>query len=204
MINNRLTEQEFESILRPILRLETIESIYQTIYGLFHLPIDKRPYTTKTESKGILTTYKSFELEIKHLTWVESDSSEHPRLVLEFTKKKSLLDDVVNPTNKIVSDLKRLSSSEIPDLQFAVLPTVGFGHESLKVLYQKSTYNPDWEKQHRISPLTIVKTMIKEKGKEYYVIEYCLTAECYQRKTDKTMLKEDWKEIFKYSAPSWI
>jgi hypothetical protein len=204
VITNALAPEEFESILKSILRLESIESIFNTIYRLFHLPIDKKPYTTKTENGGILTTYKTFKFEIKHFIYVESDSSEHPRILLGFTKRKTFWDDFVNPTNKIVSNLKKLSASEIPDLQFDVLSTDGFGHEDLRILYQKGTYNPDWEKQHRISPLIIFKTIFKEKGQEYYVIEYSLVAECFQRKGDKTILKEGWKEIFRYSAPYWL
>jgi hypothetical protein len=135
---------------------------------------------------------------------VETDSSEHPRLILTFTKTKHFWDDFVNPTNKIVNDLKNLSVAEISGLQFAILPTGGMGHESLRVLYQKGTYNPDWEKQHRVSPLTIFKTIAKGKGREYYAIEYWLVAECFERKGNKTILKENWKEIFKYSAPLWF
>jgi len=204
VIVNKLTPQEFESILKSVVRLENTESIFNNIYKLFHLPIDKKPYTTKTDNTGILTTYKNFEIEIRNFIYVDWDSSEHSRIIFEFKKRKSLLDDFINPTHKIVTDLKKLCTAEIYNAQFDILPTGGFGNESLKVFYQNGTYNPDWEKQHRISPLIIVKTINREKGKDFYIIEFSLNAECYQRKIDKTFLREDWKEIFRYSAPHWL
>jgi hypothetical protein len=204
VITNALTKEEFEDILKPILRLEPTESIFDTINPLFHLPVNQRPYGANGEGRGIATTYKSFSLDIKYINWVETDSSEHPRLILSFTKTKTFWDNWVNPTHKIVNDLKKISMSEIPDLQFAALPTAGMGNEQLRILYQKGTYNPDWEKQHRVSPLTIFRTVAKQKGQEYYAIEYWLVAECFERKDNKTMLKENWKDLFRFSAPLWF
>jgi hypothetical protein len=204
VITNALTKEEFERMLKPILRLEPTGRIFDTIYPLFHLPVGKRPYGTDGKDRGIATTYRSFTLDIKYINWAEFDSSEHPRLILSFTKTKTSWDDWVNPTHKIVNDLKKLSMSEIPGLQFEVLPTAGVGHEQLRILYQKGTYNPDWVKQHRVSPLTIFRTIAKEKGQEYYAIEYWLVAECFERKDNKTMLKGNWKDLFRFSAPLWF
>lgn len=184
-----LTPKEFESILKPIFRLEP------------------NPPTIENQNGQTPLTYKGFAIQIGRLTPIATESPERQRLLLQFTKKKSFWDDVVDPTHKIVIDLKTLCITEMPNVQFAVLPTGGFGHESLRILYQQGTYNPDWQKEQRISPLTIVKTTrIKEKGEEYYVIECSFCAECYQRKAKKTVLKQDWKEVFKgsdaYRVPS--
>ncbi len=117
MITNTITKEEFERMLKPILRLEPTERIFETIYPLFHLPPGKRPFDIDSENQGIATTYKSFALDIKYINWVETDSSEHPRLILSFTKAKTFLDDFVSPTRDIVNDLKKSSMSQIPGLQ---------------------------------------------------------------------------------------
>ncbi len=106
MINNKLTQQEFESILRSVIRLESIESIFNNIYRVFHLP-NKKPYTTKTDNTGVLSTYKNFEIEIRNFIYVDWDSSEHSRIIFEFKKAKSILDDFINPTYKILNEIKK-------------------------------------------------------------------------------------------------
>jgi hypothetical protein len=188
MIIKPLTPKEFENFLRPIFRLEPSERVYSTFYGLLKLP-----------------TYKGFDIQLERYIPIVTDLYQRPRITLRFTKKKSFWDDVVDPTNRIVNDLKFLCTAEIPDVQFALLPAGGFGHESLRILYQQGTYNPNWEKEQRISPLIIAKTIkIKENGQEYYVVECSLCAECYQRKANKTILKKDWKELLRRSVAYWV
>ncbi len=46
--------------------------------------------------------------------------------------------------------------------------------------------------------------MNRDKGKDFYIVEFSITTECYERKINKTVLKEDWKEIFRYTAPHWL
>jgi hypothetical protein len=182
-----LTPKEFESILKPIFRLEP------------------NPHTTENQNRQTVLTYKGFDIQIGRLIPIVTDSCERQRLLLQFTKKKSFWDDVIDPTNRIVNDLKILCMTEMPNVQFTVLPTGGFGHESLRIWYQQGTYNPDWRKEQRISPLIIAKTIrIKEKGQEYYVIECSVCAECYQRKANKTILKGNWKDVLKRSDAYWL
>lgn len=203
MIINKLTPEEFESILKSVIRLENIKTVFNNIYKIFHLPVDKKPHTTKTDDKTIVTIYKNFEIEIWNFIYTDWDSSEHSRIIFQFKKAKSLIDDFINPTHNIVNNLKKLCAIEIYDVQFDILPTGGFGSDDLKVFYQKNTFNPDWEKQHKISPLIISKSTIREKGKDFYIIEFSITCECYQRQKDRTILKENWVDIFQYSAPHW-
>ncbi len=199
MIINQLTQEEFKSILKSVFSLENIENIFNNIYKIYHLPINKRPFNTETDNSGINTTYEDFDLKIRNVIYVNRDSSEHSRIIFEFSKKKSRFINFINPTRKIVTDLKKLCNAEIYNAQFGILPTHGFGHESLKVYFQKGTYNPDWEKQRRISPMVI--TTVEENN--LYIVEFHFASECYERKNDKTVLKKDWEKIFRYSAPYW-
>lgn len=212
MINNKLTYHEFESFIKSIVKLENTETIFEIVSKIFHLPNYKQLFCKRnSEDTGIKTTYNGFEIEVKNFkwgSWVNSVKYEDSRIIVEFKKKKMLIDDFINPTNKIVNDLKRICINEIRKLQLCNYSYYGMGidNKKLEILYQDKTFNPnsDWEKHDKISPLTIAKTIIREKGRDFYIIDFLLTAECYERDSDKTTLKKDWQEIFKNSAPMWI
>ncbi|MEO6838611.1 MAG: hypothetical protein ABI261_08275 [Ginsengibacter sp.] len=207
MIVNELTYNELESVMKPILKLEKKEIIFNIISKTFHIPsYDKFDSDNEAENTGVKTMYKGFDLRVKNFKWTNSDKSEHPRIIIEFRKRKLFLDDSINQTKLILNDLKKICNGEIEKMKLKNFSIYGIGRDDSRIdcLYQEGTYNPNWEKQHKLSPLTITSAIIREKGKDFFILEFDLTAECYERKSDKTFLKEDWQEIFIDSAPMWF
>ena len=207
MIVNKLTYNELESVMKPILKLENKEIIFNTISKTFHIPgYYKLDWNNEAEDTGISTIYKGFDLRVKNFKWTNSDKSEHPRIIIEFRKRKLFIDDFINPTKMILNDLKKICNGEIEKMKLKNFSIYGIGFNNSKIdcIYLDGTYNPNWEEQHKLSPLTITSAIIREKGKDFFILEFDLTAECYERKSDKTFLREDWQEIFIDSAPMWF
>lgn len=202
MVNNQLTYNELEKIIKPIIRLENIEIIKEFIYKVLYFKkaqaSDKSQYRISSETTSVNSTYKGFEIEIKRLNDVANG---YTGVIIQFRKTKLFIDQFRNPTRSIVRDLKKLCSSEIYEAYFSdhvvrFVSTVNRKHE---FIYQSGTKNPDWERQSKLSPLTI---FTKEDFKSF-LVEFLFTPECYQRKSNKTILREDWLEIFKNFTPSW-
>lgn len=200
MITNSLTFYEIERIIQAIIKLENTEIIFDIVSKIFHFP-NYKELGGKSENIGIKTTYKGFGIAVKHFVW---DKFGHQRIIVEFTKEKAFIDSFINPMNKIVNDLKKICETEIDKVKFSILPTGGISENYLEILYQEGTYNPDWEEQHKTSPLTIAKSIKREMGNDLYIIDFDLTAECFERNLGRTILKEDWREIFIDSAPMWF
>ena len=77
MIINKLTYQEFESVLKPIITLESIEKIYINVSKVFHVP---NYNLRESEDSGIKTVYEGFEIEISHIKWIDDNDVEHARI----------------------------------------------------------------------------------------------------------------------------
>lgn len=202
MINNELTYIELEKIIKPIIKLEHIEIIKESIYKVLYFkkaePNDKNQYRITSETTGINSTYKGFEIEIRRLNDIENG---YTGVIIQFRKTKSFIDFFKNSRKSIVNDLKKLCASEIDEAEFSdfVVRFVPSVNRKYEYFYQSGTKNPDWEKQNKLSPLTI---FTKEDYKSF-LIEFLFTPECYERKTNKTILRGDWLEIFKNYTPSW-
>jgi len=202
MINNTLTYKELENIIKPIIKLEHIEiikeSIYKTLYFKKAEPSDKRQYIINSEITGINSTYKGFGIVILRLDDIENDYS---GVVIQFRKTKSFIDEFKNPTKPIVNALKKLCASEIVEAKFNDMVTrfVPAVNRKLEFFYQSGTKNPDWEKQNKLSPLTI----FTKQDYKSFLVEFLFAPECYERKVDKTTLRGDWLEIFRNYTSSW-
>ncbi len=59
-------------------------------------------------------------------------------------------------------------------------------------LYQVETLNPKWKEEDKLSPLVIYS---KGEPKSYF-IEFLFIPECYERKSNKTTLRNNWIEYF--------
>ena len=171
MIVNKLTYNELGNLIKPILKLENKEIIFNTISKTFHISsYDKLDLNNEAEDTGIKTMYKGFDLRVKNFKWTNSDKSEHPRIIIEFTKRKLFIDDFINPTKKILNDLNKICNGEIEKMKLLNFSIYGIGRDDSRIdcLYQEGTYNPNWEKQHKLSPLTITKAIIKKKRRFLY------------------------------------
>lgn len=202
MIKNELTYQELEKIVRPILRLEDIVTIKESIYRVLHFtkakPTDKEQYLLSSKFTGITSTYRGFEIEIRNLNDRDNDYID---VILRFTKKKTLKDFFINSQGKILKDLKKLCESEIFECWFSDFDPGGIVQADAKedFFYQLGTKNPDWKEQNKISPLTIFSQ--DKSGK--LLIEFLFSPDCYERQNNKTVLKENWLKIFTLYCPSW-
>lgn len=202
MINNRLTTTELERIFTPILRLDSIEIIKENIYKVLHFtkskPSDKEQYIINSTLTGISSTYRGFEIEIRRL-----NDFKHGYLgvIIQFRKRKKIMDYFINQKSKIVNDIKKLCGKEINDAWFKEFDPWGIVQKDGKeeFLYQLGTLNPDWKEQNKLSPLAIYTKADTNSD----LIEFLFTPECYHRKSDKTVLKDNWLEIFSLYTPSW-
>jgi DNA-directed RNA polymerase specialized sigma54-like protein len=201
MIENRLTNIELEKIIQPILKLDAIEIIKKNIYNTLHFtrgkPAEKDQYIINANFTGINSTYKGFEIEILRLNDSKNGFADS---IIKFRKRKTFIDYFINPKNRIVNALKVMCGKEIEKALFGKFDPRGIVKENVKeeFLYQLGTLNPDWKEQNKLSPLT----MYTREDLNSYLIEFLFTPECYERKADKTTLKDDWLEIFR-STPAW-
>ncbi|HSC52132.1 MAG TPA: hypothetical protein VLC98_00815 [Phnomibacter sp.] len=202
MINNILSYTELEKIFLPILKLESIEVIKENIYNVLHFskgsPNDTKQYRICAETTGVNSIYKNFEIEIRRL---EDKKNGYSGVIIQFRKKKLFKDFFSDPTKQIIIDLKSLCVKEIHEAWFnrIVLGRIIKENEKYQFLYQIGTLNPDWEKQNKLSPLTI----FTHESKDSYLIEFLFTPLCYERTSDKTVLKNNWLELFTLYTPSW-
>ncbi len=202
MIKNELTYKELEKIFRPILQLENIVKIKESIYKVLHFtrakPSDKQQYMISSEFTGVISSYHGFEVQVRKLHARENDYID---ALISFTKQKRFTDHFFSSKNKIVDEIKKICESEILDCWFTPFEPGGFSKDDSKLefFHQMGTKNPKWEEQNKVSPLTI---FTKETPKDI-VIEFLFSPDCYERKEDKTKLKEDWLEIFNLYVPSW-
>lgn len=202
MINNRLTYKELEKILLPILRLEEIEEIKGSIYKVLHftraLPSEKAQYRICSDTTGINSTYKKFELEVRRLN---DSKNAYIGVIIQFRKKKSFIDSFVNPIHQIVNDLKRICEKEISDSNFKEFDPGGrVNNESIeKFLIQSGTLYDNWKEENKLSPLTI----FTQENSNIFLVEFSFEPLCYVRNSSKTTLRNDWQVIFNLNIPPW-
>ena len=202
MIKNELTYKELENVFRPILQLENIVKIKESIYKVFHFtrakPSDKKQYVLSSRFTGVISSYHGFEVEVRSLHDREND---YVDVLVKFTKLKKFTDHFFSPKIKIVKEIKKICKIEILNCSFTPFAPGEFPNDDVKseFFHQLGTKNPKWEEQNKISPLTI---FAKETPKDI-IIEFLFSPDCYERKDDKTKLKDDWLEIFNLYVPSW-
>lgn len=202
MIKNELTYKEIEKIIRPILKLENILTIKESIYKVLHFtranPSDKEQYIISSNFTGISSTYRGFEIEVRNLNDRDNDYID---VLLRLVRKKTFKDHFFSSKNKIVKEIKNFCETEISECWFSNFDPGGIIKDDTKeeFLYQLGAKNPEWKKQNKISPLTI---FIQEKS-DQILIEFLFSPDCYERIENKTSLKENWLEIFTKYCPSW-
>ena len=202
MIINTLTNQEFEKLIKPILKLEDIVSVKSNIYEILHFTkhsaSDKRQYIISSENTGIRTIYMGFNLDIKRLSDPEND---YTGVILQFKRERQLIDYLINPLKKLVEDLKIKCNEELFEALFKSFDPGGLPPQGTEEIfqYQLGTLNPNWREDKKLSPLTIF-TRVNEKS---FFLELIFCPECYERKSNKTTLKEDWLEIFRHYTQPW-
>ncbi len=118
MISNKLTFSELEKILKPIIKLDNIETIKEGIFKILHFtnPIQtkKKRYLINANNTGVNSTYKGYEIEIR----LFEKKNDCFGIVLHLSKRKTITDDFQNPQKQIINDLKRLCESEITEAKF--------------------------------------------------------------------------------------
>ena len=202
MIKNELTYKEIEKIIRPILKIEDILTIKESIYKVLHFkranPSDKKQYVISSYFTGISSTYRGFEIEVRKLNDRDNDYID---VLLRFVRKKTFKDHFFSSKNKIVKEIKNFCETEISECWFSDFDPGGISKDDTKeeFLYQLGAKNPEWKKQNKISPLTI---FIQEKS-DQIIIEFLFSPDCYERIENKTSLKKNWLEIFTKYCPSW-
>ena len=202
MINNKLTEDEFKKILLPIIRLDQIEKIKEAIYKVLHftkaLPTDKQQYRICPETTGINSTYKGFAIEIRGLNDIENY---YIGVIIQFRKQKSFLDLFYSPKKRLVRDIQKLCDKEIYQARFKYFDSGGFVKDNIteEFFYQLGALNQNWKEQNKLSPLSIYT----KEDFSSYLVEFLFTPNCYERKSDKTILRDNWDEIFSLYTPSW-
>jgi hypothetical protein len=222
MIANELTYQELEIVIKQIIMLEKLDTIYSNVAKLFHIP-DCNNWNeyhwniyNANEYKGIKTTYKGFELQLNSHSYFGKEN-ESPRTFLDFQKKKSSFEKSIigiflNHKKKIVNDIIKICIAEIEEIKFDKTniysphkPYSLGGDSTIEAFYQKDTgidkWNDNWmnEGTNKISPITIITI----ENDDFIRIQFHFTPACYERKY-KTILKKEWREIFKSSRPFWM
>lgn len=201
MIANKLTIEELHKIFNPILRLENIELVKKAIYDVFHIvkynPNDKQQYRISSMNDGIYTTYNEYEIEIKGLS---DPKNYYTGVIIQFKRKKKFLDFLSNPNKKLFTQLQKLCDEEISEAWLTKFEPGGMEPENVKeeFWYQLGGFNHEWRTDSKVSPLFI---FTRESSNEYF-IEFLLNPECYERKSDKTTLRDNWLDIFiNYTGP---
>lgn len=191
-----------EKIFLPILRLDNIEIIKENIYKTLHFikvqPSDKIQYRIYSETTGVNSTFKGFEIEILRLDDAKND---YTGVIIQFRKKRSIIDFFSNPNKQIVNHLKKLCDREIHEACFKKFDpgSIVKEHVNEQFLYHLGTLNPQWKEQNKLSPLIIYT----KEDLNSYLVEFSFTPLCYGRKSGKTILKDDWLELFSIYTPSW-
>jgi hypothetical protein len=225
MIINKLIEQEFETIITPILKLEECEVLRRKTYEVLHIwhqsPTDKRQYFTRGECSGIYSTYNGFEIDIRQLS---DPKNSYYGTTIQFKRSLGLMGGLFNANKKMVAHLKRICEKEItqtlfesggnypvsyPDLSSSMFRKLYLGPRSPnspkeELLYLSGSLNPKWNKPSSLPPLLnfvsplFIFTQESDKG---FTTEFWFVPECYERKDKKTILKEDWLEILQRFPP---
>ena len=201
MINNILNKIEFEKFILPIIKLDHIDKIKETIYKVFHfrkaLPTDKLQYRICLETTGINSTYHDFEIEIRRL---DDPENLYFGVIIQFRKVKSFIDIFRNPQKKIVNDLMKICNKEIQHASFEKFDPGGSVKDYVteEFFYQSGAFNPNWKKQVKSSPLSLYT----KEDSNSYIVEFLFTPNCYERVSKKTILRDNWLEIFS-SYPSY-
>lgn len=202
MITNNLTEDEFKGIMLPIIKLENIQTVKEVIYRILNFtkapPTDKKQYRICHETTGINSLYKGFEIDVRKLNDIEND---YNGVIIRFRKRKILIDHFLNPQKKIVNSLANLCEKEINQARFKKFKPGGIIKDNVKEVffYQIGTLNDKWKRENKLSPLTI----FTRDDSNFLLVEFLFTPMCYERKSNKTNLKDNWNEIFRLNTPSW-
>lgn len=201
MIANKLTLEELHKIFNPILRLENIEVVKKAIYDVMHISkysvTDKQQYRINSFNDGVYTTYDSYEIEIKRLS---DPKNSYTGVIVQFKRKKKFFDFLGNPNKKLFNELQKLCDKEISEAWLTKFDPGGIEPENVKekFWYQLGSLNDEWRTDSKVSPLFI---FTREKATEYF-IEFLFNPECYERKSDKTLLRDNWLDIFhNYTGP---
>lgn len=195
MINNILSRKELENIFFPILRLDTIEEIKESIYKVFHfdkyLPTDHRQFILSSQTTNIKTLYKGYEIEIRGLGDIKNDYHE---VSIQFRKKWTLIDLFFTPAKQIKKPINEICEKEIHDFFLREETEAGLMQKDgvvCKIFHQSGALNPDY-KSNLLSPLTF---LYKNDFKSI-LFEFNFMPHCYLRRLDKTYLKKDWLKWF--------
>lgn len=195
MINNTLNQKELENIFFPILRLDTIEEIKESIYKVFHfdkyLPTEQRQFILSSKTTNIKTVYKGYEIEIRGLGDSKNDYHE---VSIQFRKKWTFIDLFLTPTKRIKKTINKICEKEIHDFFLREETEAGITPKDggiCKIFHQSDALNPDY-KNSLLSPLTL---LYKNDFKSI-LIEFNFMPHCYFRRLEKTYLKKDWLKWF--------
>jgi hypothetical protein len=228
MIINKLTENEFERIITPILKLEECEVVRRKVYEVLHIwkhsPTDKGQFFTRGECSGVRSTYNGFEIDIRTLNDPKND---YNGTIIQFKKTWGLMDGLSNPNGRLVAKIKKLCERELvqtlyersepglgiqvsyPDISFSMFRRLYLGPPKQnspkeELWYQNGTLNPKWNKPSKLPPLVNIVSPLSiftQEGDKGFVTEFWFFPECYERQGDKTVLKEDWLAILGQFPP---
>ncbi|MDN3657204.1 hypothetical protein QWZ08_16260 [Ferruginibacter paludis] len=195
MLNNQLTYEELDKIIKPIITLENIDIIKERVYSILKFtpssPSANKQYFVNRDTTGVNSTYKQFEIEIRKLSDPKNDFN---GVIIQFKKQKRILDDFINPTNRLLKDLRKILDNEFTDLSLSNFDPGGKVIDGIKESYHYhlNALNPNWQIDNKLSPLVIYT----REDYQTLLIEFTFSPECYERTLYGTSLKVYWRNFF--------
>ena len=211
MIVNKLTEQEFERLMTPVLRLEECEVIKRKVYEVLQVwqysPTDKRQYFTRGECSGVCSTYRGFEIDVRGFN---DPKNHYTGTIIQLKKNRGVMDALLNPNRQLVAKLKELCERELLQTLDTMFMRLNLGPQKdnsskEELLYLSGVLNPKWNEPtsgflplvNPVSPLSI----FTQESHTGFITEFWFFPECFERQGNKTRLKQDCLEILEQFPP---
>ncbi len=196
MIENKLTFNELNNILGPILRLETVDNILREFEYVFSEKI-KSLNDTIEYTRRYHVTYRGFKV---FFTGIGDLTKNSVYITIDFKITKNWKHYFKNPRKEIVADLKQICKKELDAIKFYPFesidntnPNSSTKSEKIIYYYDSSAFNHCFDEGIEMSP-TIIATSENHK---YYFVEFSFNPNCYTRLDDTTVLKENWMKYIR-------
>jgi hypothetical protein len=191
MIVNELQYCELLDFLRPILRLESYDTVSRACRSILKMPAGTT--TGDAQHEKPLLRYKGYTLDVLHFRWFDAKGM---AVHLHFKAKKKWWHPLFKDENAdLIADLKRICVAEIHQLRFEQYfhtPAQEFGMaepvETLVCFHDARALNRKWRHAFDISPLMIAPDA--HHGNCF--VEFFFWGGAYLRDNGLTTLRTNW------------
>lgn len=191
MIVNELQYSELLDFLRPILRLESRDTIGRNCDAILKMPIGTTTGAPRPDHP--LLRYKGYKLDVLHFRWFDAKGI---AIQLHFKTRKKWSHGIFKDQNaELIGDLRRLCTSEIDQLTFkkydhTASPEFGITEsiEKFVFFHDARALNRRWRHAFDISPLLVSPDA--HHGQCF--VEFFSWGGAYVRNNGMTHLRPNW------------